>query len=121
MDGRIKIATAMLIWGSVGIFGRFSGLSGTGVAFVRVFLGFFVLLPVVYFPKGRELERLPGLIRKRWRPLLGLGVALVLNWTFLFTAFNYTTIANAVLVYYTTPILATLISWRFLGERISRK
>ena len=121
MNGRVKIATAMLIWGSVGIFGRFSGLSGTGVAFARVFLGFLLLAPVVgLFDRGK-LGEIPGLFSERWKPLLGLGAALALNWAFLFTAFNYTSIANAVLVYYTAPILATLISWRFLGERISGK
>ncbi len=121
MNGRAKIATAMLIWGSVGIFGRFSGLSGTGVAFARVFLGFLLLAPVVgLFDRGK-LGKIPRLLGERWKPLLGLGAALALNWAFLFTAFNYTSIANAVLVYYTAPILATLLSWRFLGERISGK
>ena len=121
MNGRVKIATAMLIWGSVGIFGRFSGLSGTGVAFARVFLGFLLLAPVVgLFDRGK-LGKIPRLLGERWKPLLGLGAALALNWAFLFTAFNYTSIANAVLVYYTAPILATLLSWRFLGERISGK
>lgn len=61
------------------------------------------------------------IFRSNWKPLLGLGTALALNWAFLFTAFNYTTIANAVMVYYIAPILATLMSWRFLGETIDRK
>ncbi|NJE27124.1 DMT family transporter, partial [Thermococcus sp. MV5] len=55
----------------------------------------------------------------KWKPLLALGVSLAMNWVFLFTAFSYTTIANAVLVYYTAPILATIISWRFLGEEMN--
>jgi len=57
-----------------------------------------------------------GELRERPYHMLALGTALALNWVFLFTAFNYTTIANAVLVYYTAPVLATLISWRFLHE-----
>ena len=121
MNGRVEIAVAMLIWGSVGIFARFSGLSGTGVAFARVSLGALLLLAVVGLFDRESLDEIPGLIRERWKPLLGLGAALALNWAFLFTAFNYTSIANAVLVYYTAPILATIISWRFLGERISGK
>ncbi|WP_370519555.1 DMT family transporter [Thermococcus sp. JdF3] len=120
MNGRIKIATAMLIWGSVGIFGRFSGLSGLGVAFARVSLGALLLLAILV-GKNEWLQSLPPLLRAKWKPLLALGSALALNWTFLFTAFNYTTIANAVLVYYAAPILATLISWRFLGEKMSAK
>ncbi|HDZ36140.1 MAG TPA: EamA/RhaT family transporter [Thermococcus sp.] len=118
MNGKIKIATAMLIWGSVGIFARFSNLSGLGVAFFRVSLGALLLLPILA-GKKRWLQSLPSLLREMWKPLLALGVSLALNWVFLFTAFNYTTIANAVLVYYLSPIIATVISWRFLGERLS--
>lgn len=118
MNGKIKIATAMLIWGSVGIFARFSNLSGLGVAFFRVSLGALLLLPLLA-GKKRWLQSLPSLLREMWKPLLALGVSLALNWVFLFTAFNYTTIANAVLVYYLSPIIATVISWRFLGERLS--
>ena len=121
MNGRAEVATAMLIWGSVGIFARFSGLSGLGVAFARVSLGAILLLAVAGLFEREKLKEIPELLGERWKPLLGLGTALTLNWVFLFTAFNLTTIANAVLVYYTAPILATLISWRFLGERISRE
>lgn len=119
MKGRLKIAVSMLIWGSVGIFGRFSGLSGIGVAFARVSLGALILAAVITTFAREDLSPIPELLRKKWRPLLGLGLSLALNWAFLFTAFNYTTIANAVLVYYTAPIIATLISWRFMGERVS--
>jgi len=114
--GKVQIALAMLIWGSVGIFGRLSGLSGLGVAFARVSLGALVLLPILGL-RGK-LGNALGELRKRPYHMLALGTALALNWVFLFTAFNYTSIANAVLVYYTAPVLATLISWRFLHERL---
>ncbi|MBP1911596.1 DMT family transporter [Thermococcus stetteri] len=120
MKGRTKVAVSMLIWGSVGIFGRLSGLSGLGVAFARVSLGALVLLVVIGLTKVELLRELPIIFRNSWKPLLALGTALALNWAFLFTAFNYTTIASAVMVYYIAPILATLISWRFLGEEVDR-
>lgn len=47
-----------------------------------------------------------------------LGTALALNWVFLFTAFLYTSIAKAVLSYYLAPVLAILISAKFLKEKI---
>ncbi|WP_258083347.1 DMT family transporter [Thermococcus thermotolerans] len=120
MNGRLKITTSMLIWGSVGIFARFSNLSGLGVAFFRVSLGAILLLSLLAGNKGWVLS-LPSIVRTKWKPLVALGVSLALNWVFLFTAFSYTTIANAVLVYYMAPIIATLISWRFLGERMTLK
>lgn len=121
MNGRLKITTSMLIWGSVGIFGRLSGLSGVGVAFARVSLGALVLFALFILLKRELLDELSKTFKDNWKPLLGLGTALALNWAFLFTAFNYTTIANAVMVYYIAPILATLMSWRFLGENVDRK
>ncbi|WP_297470008.1 DMT family transporter [Thermococcus sp.] len=119
LRGKVEIAVAMLIWGSVGIFGRFSGLSGLGVAFFRVSLGALALL-LLLAVRGKLGKTLRA-FRPNVLPLLALGTALALNWVFLFTAFNHTTIANAVLVYYTAPVLATLISWRFLGERLDKR
>ena len=119
LRGKVEIAVAMLIWGSVGIFGRFSGLSGLGVAFFRVSLGALALL-LLLAVRGKLGKTLRA-FRPNILPLLALGTALALNWVFLFTAFNHTTIANAILVYYTAPVLATLISWRFLGERLNKR
>jgi len=118
MNGRAKIALAMLIWGSVGIFARFSGLSGLGVAFMRVALGSLVLWALSISP--RRIRRVKITFAENWKAMTALGAALAFNWVFLFTAFNYTLIATAVLVYYLAPIIATLISWQFLGEKISR-
>jgi len=118
MNGRAKISLAMLIWGSVGIFARFSGLSGLGVAFMRVALGSAVLWAL-----SAGTERVKGVksaFSRNWKAISALGAALAFNWVFLFTAFNYTTIATAVLVYYLAPVIATLISWRFLGEELGR-
>ncbi|ASJ11524.1 DMT family transporter [Thermococcus thioreducens] len=120
MNGRLKIIISMLIWGSVGIFARFSNLSGLGVAFFRVSLGALLLFPILASSKGWA-SSLFSIVGAKWKPLLALGVSLALNWVFLFTAFSYTTIANAVLVYYMAPIVATLISWRFLGENLRMK
>ena len=101
------------------MFGRLSGLSGPRVAFARVSLGAFFLLPILKFRKklGYTLVKL----KEKPLHLLAPGASLALNWAFLFTAFNYTTIANAVLVYYVSPALAMLISWRFLGESLDRR
>ncbi|WP_297507679.1 DMT family transporter [Thermococcus sp.] len=119
MRGKAEIVASMLIWGSVGIFSRLSGLSGLGVAFARVSLGSMVLLPALLF-RGKLKKAFETLMERKLSALL-LGLVLALNWVFLFTAFNRTTIANAVLVYYLSPVMATLMSWRFLGESIGRR
>ncbi|NJD98815.1 EamA/RhaT family transporter [Thermococcus sp. LS1] len=121
MNGRLKIIVSMLIWGSVGIFARFSNLSGLGVAFFRVSLGALLLFLTFGTGKRAWLREVGKSLKEKTKPLIALGVALALNWVFLFTAFNYTTIAKAVLVYYLAPVIATIISWRFLGERLTPK
>jgi len=121
MNGRLKIVTSMLIWGSVGIFARFSRVSGLSVAFLRVGIGSLLLLILLLPRDSSVLHSAMEILRRKPKPLMALGTALALNWVFLFTAINYTTIANAVLVYYLAPVIATLISWRFLGERLSKR
>lgn len=116
--GKIKIVIAMLIWGSVGVFARFSGLSGLGVAFARVSLGSIFLL-IILGAKRRIREALDCIARNPL-PYIGIGSALALNWIFFFTGLEYTTIANVVLVYYTSPIIATLLSWKFLKEKVKK-
>lgn len=59
MNGRAKVVVSMLIWGSVGIFGRLSGLSGLGVAFARVFLGALVLFMVIGLTRMELLRSSP--------------------------------------------------------------
>nr|WP_255453218.1 EamA family transporter [Thermococcus sp. GR6] len=117
----MKIIVPMLIWGSVGIFARFSNLSGLGVAFFRVSLGALLLFLTFGTGKMAWLREVGRSLKEKTKPLIALGVALALNWVFLFTAFNYTTIAKAVLVYYLAPVIATIISWRFLGEKLTLK
>ncbi len=119
-SGKAKIMVAMLIWGSVGIFSRFTHLTGLGVAFFRVFFGALLFLGVFTFKERRWLKKVMEELRGNGRWILLLGIALALNWVFLFTAFFYTTIAKAVLVYYTAPIIAVIISAKFLGEQISK-
>ncbi|WP_456453918.1 DMT family transporter [Thermococcus sp.] len=119
ISGRVKITVSMLIWGSVGIFSRFTHLTGLGVAFFRVSLGALLFLGIYSFREPMWLKRVHGELRGNWMWILLLGAALALNWVFLFTAFLYTTIAEAVLVYYTAPIIAVIISARFLGEKIT--
>ncbi|MDV3104128.1 DMT family transporter [Thermococcus waiotapuensis] len=118
MNGRVKIAASMLIWGSVGVFARFSTLDGLSLAFMRVLMGSAIFL-VGYSLKER------GWLGKAFssvRPKLGLvfllGLALALNWAFFFSAVMHTTIAKATLIYYLAPIIVVLLAGIFLGEDI---
>ncbi|ADT84649.1 DMT family transporter [Thermococcus barophilus] len=120
ISGRIKITVSMLIWGSVGIFARFTNLNGLGIAFFRVALGALILALLFSIKDKSWFQKVSGATKQKFGWMILLGIALALNWVFLFTAFLYTSIARAVLIYYSAPVLATLISAKFLKEKISK-
>ncbi|AHF81053.1 DMT family transporter [Thermococcus paralvinellae] len=120
ISGRVKIIFSMLIWGSVGIFARFTNLNGLGIAFFRVALGALILALLFSIRDTSWFQKVSDITRQNFKWAFLLGTALALNWVFLFTAFLYTSIARAVLVYYLAPVFAVLISAKFLKERISK-
>ncbi|WP_324734870.1 EamA family transporter [Thermococcus sp. SY098] len=120
ISGRIKITVSMLIWGSVGIFARFTNLNGLGIAFFRVALGALILALLFSIKDKSWFQKVSDATKQKFGWMILLGIALALNWVFLFTAFLYTSIARAVLIYYSAPVLATLISAKFLKEKISK-
>ena len=120
ISGRIKITVSMLIWGSVGIFARFTNLNGLGIAFFRVALGALILALLFGIKDKFWFQKVWDATKQKLGWMILLGTALALNWVFLFTAFLYTSIAKAVLIYYLAPVLAILISAKFLKEKISK-
>ncbi|NJE26171.1 EamA/RhaT family transporter [Thermococcus sp. MV5] len=120
LQGRVKIIFSMLIWGSVGIFARYSGLDGLKLAFYRVLLGS-ILLILIHSLKNTGWVRGAFL---NMRPKIGLvfllGFVLALNWVFFFSAIMYTDIAKATLIYYLAPIIVVILSSMFLKENITK-
>jgi len=121
LQGRVKIILSMLIWGSVGIFARYSGLDGLRLAFYRVLLGSLVLIFVHSLQDIMWAKKAFSAVRHKLLLLCVLGVILALNWVFFFSAVIYTDIAKATLIYYLAPILVVVLSSVFLRERITRK
>lgn len=117
--GYVGVIAAMLIWGSVGIFGRYAEQSATVIVFFRV-LSAFVVLSLYLLARGQ--------LRRAWQQTKGQrgwvlfgGVVLALNWIFFFTAVQMTSVANAVLSYYLAPVLVTLLAPLLLRERLERR
>ena len=99
--------SAMVIYGSIGIFRRYIPLSSSLLACFRGACGGLFLL-------------LTGLLRKRstgekqsMKQLLLLcvcGALMGVNWILLFEAYNYTTVSVATLCYYMEPTIVILLS-----------
>ncbi len=125
MDNSVKrrratgmIVSAMLIWGSIGVFRRQIPVASAFLAFSRGMLGGLFLLGFqLLFKKG-------GFRALRPRVLLALcasGAAMGFNWILLFEAYSYTSVSAATLCYYMQPTIVTLLSPLLFQERLTRK
>ena len=112
------ILSAMLIWGTIGLFRRFIPLSSAFLAFSRGILGGIFLLIVMRIKREKTAERLP--LRTVVRLTL-TGAAIGINWILLFEAYNYTTVAVATLCYYMQPTIVILLSPVIFREKLTSK
>jgi RarD protein len=115
MGAVIKIVCVMIIWGSIGIFVRYTDLPSVELGFVRALISSMVLFMIRgIFIKESFLYKPKSILL-----LIASGAALGLNWVFLFRAFKGTTIANATISYYMAPIFVVLLARFFLKEALS--
>ncbi len=115
---RVSLVTAMLIFGTIGIFRRYIPLSSGLIAFARGLVGTLFLLGVLAVKKQKlswEAVKQNGVL------LIVSGVLIGFNWILLFEAYNYTTVATATLCYYMSPVFVVLASPFLLKERITAK
>ena len=118
ISSKSKIVTAMLIWGTIGIFVKNINLTSIEIAFFRASIGSIVLLLVAILNKEIIDKKL---LKENAFLLIFSGIALGINWTMLFQAMKYTSISNATLSYYFAPIFMILFSAIILKEKISIK
>lgn len=116
MRSEVKNITAMLIFGTIGIFVRNIDLSSKETALSRGIIGSLFLIVVLICSK--EKISFQG-IKKNILILFLSGIGIGLNWIFLFQAYKYTTVSIATLSYYSAPVIVTILSPIILKERLS--
>lgn len=111
----IKLTISMAIFGSIGFFTTQTGLPAVELVFIRcicatVFLGGLWLLT-----GGHKKE-----VWKKSEVMKTLicGVFIVLNWVFLFKAFEVMSISIAISIYNLAPIFVLLLGSVFLAEKM---
>jgi drug/metabolite transporter (DMT)-like permease len=115
---KLSLLTAMVIFGTVGIFRRYLPLPSGAIAFVRGMIGMMVLLLVMVVRR----ERLSfSVLKKHLLLLLASGVCIGINWVLLFESYRFTTVATATLCYYMAPLFVMLAAPFLLGERLTGK
>lgn len=111
---KIEYVIAMLIFGTVALPVRGISLPSGSLAMIRGLAGGLFLLALRPKPDFKAFK-------SHWLPLVISGVAIGLNWIFLFEAYRYTTVAVATLLYYLAPVLLLLLSPLVLKERLTLK
>ncbi len=116
--GKIEFISAMVLFGTIGIFVRNISLPSSVVALVRGIIGTLFLLCVVLV---RNIKLTKSAIRKNLL-LLGIsGACIGINWILLFEAYRYTTVATATLCYYLAPVFVIIVSPFLLKETLTKK
>jgi RarD protein len=117
-QSKVYLITAMLIFGSIGLFVRGIELSSVQIAMVRGIIGSLFILAVSLVTKQKISWKA---IRPNLILLICSGVAIGLNWILLFEAYRYTTISNATLSYYFAPVFVMFLSPFLLKEKLTLK
>ncbi|MCX7913694.1 MAG: DMT family transporter [Thermodesulfovibrionales bacterium] len=111
------IIVAILLWSSLGIIIRYSGVSPQLLIFASCIISTSIIS--TFFIKRSFREAIPK--GKSLLYFLAIGpVSLINSYTF-FYSYQNTTIANAVLTHYTAPIVVAFFAPFFLKERLSFK
>ena len=113
---KIGLITAMLIWGSIGIFVKYIDFTSTEIAIVRAIVGSIFLIVFSIVSKERLSKEK---IKSNLLVLICCGICLCFNWIFLFQAYHYTTISTATICYYLAPIIVMFISPFILKEKLT--
>lgn len=116
VSAMIKMTVSMAIFGSIGFFTVQTGIPAVELVFVRcicatLFLGALWLLFKQY--KNESWNR------KEVIQTMICGVFLVLNWVFLFKAFEEMSITVSITLYNLAPIFVLILGSLFLKERMT--
>jgi drug/metabolite transporter (DMT)-like permease len=116
IKGYLMIALAGCLWGTIGLFGKllFSyDLQPKLVVFCRLFVGFLIMLLIIYF-KDKNLLKIDkrGL---KYTALIGFFSQALFNVLY-FETIERTTIATAVILLYTAPIFLAIMGRMFYKE-----
>jgi drug/metabolite transporter (DMT)-like permease len=116
VKGQIKLITAMLIFGSIGIFVKNINLSSSEIALFRGVIGSLFLICGSLLVKQKLSFKA---IKRNGILLILSGAAIGFNWIFLFEAYRFTTISNATISYYFAPIFVMALAPLILKEKLT--
>jgi len=112
--GSLLVAGLALSWGVIGVIVRELPIPPLTIVAFRVALSALSVVAILVALRRWELLRPPP-----W-PVFALGALLALHWGLYFVAIKETSVASAVLITYSAPILMALLAPALIGERVPR-
>jgi drug/metabolite transporter (DMT)-like permease len=114
--GFIEMLISTFIWGSVPVFALWCALPSTVFVFFRVVFA----APFVFAYAYKKLGARELFSFKHFFFVIASGIALSMNWIFLFLSFYHTPVANAIVLYYLGPIFTVILAVIFLKEPFNK-
>ena len=109
-----EIILATFIWGTSGAIVKWIDLSAGQLAFFRSAMPTAILL-VVFYWQGIKV------FKGDYKLMIWASTLNAIRLFFYFTAYNLTSIGNAVILLYTWPIFGTILSYFYLGEPLHKR
>ena len=110
----LEVILAGILWGTSGIFIKILNLPPTTISFFRLAIPT-LILGIYFLIKKKKLKYSNNKLMLLASSLNAVRVF------FYFVGFTLTSVGNAVIIFYTWPIFATILSIIFLKEQISKK
>ena len=115
---KLLIIISMIVFGTIGIFVKFIPLASGEIALYRAILAI-ILLGLFLLITKQKIKF--SEIKKDLLLLAVSGIAMGINWIFLFEAYKFTTVSVATLSYYFAPVLVTIIAPFLFKEKLTLK
>ncbi|MGG2054273.1 DMT family transporter [Lysinibacillus pakistanensis] len=112
----IKLTVSMALFGSIGFFTVHTGVPATELVFIRCICATLFLGGLWLITGGHKTEIWD---KKEIVRTLICGVFIVLNWVFLFKAFEEMSISIAISIYNLAPIFVLIFGALFLKEKMT--
>lgn len=116
MAAMMKLTLSMAIFGSIGFFTIHTGIPAIELVFVRCICATLFLGGMWLAVGGHKTEKWE---RREIGKVVICGIFLVLNWVFLFKAFEEMSISIAISIYNLAPIFVLILGVVLLAEKMS--
>ena len=114
---RWQMLFSMAIFGTLGFFSWYTAaITSAELSFYRS-ASAFIIIGIYFLCCGRQLSW--HKLRKDVMIMFLLGIALAVNWLFMFEAFRYTSISLATISYYFAPVIVTVVCPILFHEKMT--